>query len=37
MSDLFLAGQRMSADKLTGSGFQFTYPTLEDAAKDLLA
>jgi len=37
MSDLFLAGQRMSADKLTGSGFQFTYPTLKDAAKDLLS
>lgn len=36
LSDLFVSGQRMAADKAMNSGFEFRYPTLEEAGKNLL-
>ncbi|MEX0299228.1 MAG: TIGR01777 family oxidoreductase [Kordiimonas sp.] len=36
MADLFVAGQHMSASKVLGAGFEFQYPKLDDALKDLL-
>lgn len=36
LSDLFVSGQRMAADKALESGFEFQYPTLDEAGKNLL-
>ncbi len=36
MSQIFLNGSRISADKIQKAGFQFTYPNLEPALKNLL-
>jgi len=36
LSDLFLKGQRMSADRILGTGFRFDYPDLATALDDLL-
>ncbi len=35
--ELLLAGQRVIPEKLTQAGFQFKYPQLEDALKDIVA
>jgi len=36
LSDLFLKGQRMSADRIMGAGFRFDFPDLPAALDDLL-
>jgi len=36
LSDLFLKGQRMSVDRILGTGFRFDYPDLPAALDDLL-
>lgn len=36
MADIILQGSRVSADKILQSGFQFKFPQLENALKDLL-
>jgi NAD dependent epimerase/dehydratase family enzyme len=36
MSDLFLISQRVVPQRITQSGFQFVYPKLPDALRDIL-